>query len=175
MRYKMVRKRDFYSHLKGETTMARAKEKRNIMDIMAEWQGVEADTIEFADKEMPRAKNTLTETMLQVIKLEAQKNQLLQQMIIDSTKKEAVNLSPDELGVLSGYINRYLEAEGKELCEAEGAAAEGEPIITRHLLSYLMEDLKTQSCALKQFEDELKNASIPTSATSKRFGAYRAA
>ncbi len=155
--------------------MARAKDKRNMMDVLADWQRIEADTVEFANREMPHAKNMLTKTMLQVMELEAQKHRLLQQMIIDSMKKEAVNLSPDELGILSGYINRYLEAEGKELCEAEGADAHSGPFITSYLLSYLMEDLRTQSCILKQFEDELKNASIPTSVTSKRFGASKTA
>ncbi len=155
--------------------MARAKDKRNIMDVIADWQRVEADTVEFANREIPNAKSMLTRTMLKVIELEAQKHGLLQQMIIDSMKKETVNLSPDELGILSGYINRYLEAEGKKLCEAEGSAAKSRPFITSFLLSYLMEDLKTQSCILKQFEDELKNASIPTSVTSKRFGASKTA
>jgi hypothetical protein len=96
-------------------------------------------------------------------------------MIIDSMKKETVNLSPDELGILSGHINRYLEAEGKKLYEAEGTTVQSRPFIARFLLSYLMEDLKTQSCILKQFEDELKTASIPTSVTSKRFGASKTA
>lgn len=145
------------------------------MDLMVEWQSVEDDTVEFASKAIPHAKNMLTKTMLEVIKLDAQKHRLLQQMIIDSGRKEAVNLSPDELGTLMAYINRYLEAEGKELYEAEGAAAQSGPFIRRYLLSYLMEDLKTQSCILKQFEGELKNASIPTSVTSKRFGVSRKA
>ncbi len=160
---------------KGETTMARATDKRNIMDVLADWQRVEADTVEFAKREIPNAKGSLARTMLKVIELEAQKHGLLQQMIIDSMKKETVNLSPDELGILSGYINRYLEAEGERLCEAEGAAVQSRPFITSFLISYLMEDLKTQSCILKQFEDELKNASIPTSVTSKRFGASKTA
>ncbi|HSB30209.1 MAG TPA: hypothetical protein VLD55_01255 [Candidatus Sulfobium mesophilum] len=57
----------------------------------------------------------------------------------------------------------------------KGRAVQSRPFITSFLLSYLMEDLKTQSCILKQFEDELKNASIPTSVTSKRFGACKTA
>ncbi len=145
------------------------------MDVIADWQRVEADTVEFANKEMPNAKNMLTKIILKVIELEAQKRGLLQQMIIDSMKKEAVNLSPDELRILSGYINKYLEAEGEKLCDAEGSAVQSRPFITSFLLSYLMEDLKTQSCILKQFEDELKNASIPTSVTSKIFGASKTA
>jgi hypothetical protein len=155
--------------------MATVKYKPNVMDVIADWQRVEADAVRFAKKEIPNAKNKLTKTMLQVIELEAQKRGLLQQMIIDSVKKETVNLSPDELGILSGHINRYLEAEGKKLCEAEGSSVQSRPFITSFLLSYLMEDLKTQSCILKQFEDELKNASIPTSVTSKRFGASKTA
>jgi hypothetical protein len=155
--------------------MARAKEKRDMADVMADWQKVETDTVEFTGKEMPHAKNILTKTMLQVIELEARKHRLLQQMIIDSMKKEAVNLSPEELGILSGYINRYLEAEGKKLCEAEGASPQSGPFVTSYLLSYLMEDLKTQSCILKQFEDELKNASVPTSVTAKKFGVSKTA
>lgn len=155
--------------------MARAKEKRDIIDVMVEWQSVEADTVEFANKAIPNAKHMLTKTMLEVIKLDAQKHRLLQQMIIDSRNKESINLSPDELEVLTRYINRYLEAEGKELCEAEEAAVQSEPFITRYLLSYFMEDLKTQNCILKQFEGDLKNASIPTSVTSKKFGASKTA
>lgn len=155
--------------------MARVKDKRDIADLMAEWEAVEADTVEFADKALSQTKDRLTKTMLEVIKLEAQKHRLLQQMIVDSMKNEAVNLSPDELGALSAHINRYLEAEGKELCEAEGADEQSGPFMTRYLLSFLIEDLKMQSCLLKEFEDELKNASIPTSATSKRFGSSRTA
>lgn len=145
-----------------------------MINIMADWERVEADTIKFANKEIPHARNILTKTMLQVLEFEAQQHRLIQQMIIDSLKKEAVNLSPDELGILPGYINRYLEAEGKILCEAEGSAAQSEPFVTSYLFSYLMEDLKTQSCMLKQFEDELKNASIPTSVSSKKFVAFKA-
>jgi hypothetical protein len=151
--------------------MAKAIRKiREIADLMTDWQDIETDTLEFVAKELPKAKNHLTVTMLKLIRLEAEKHHLLQQMILDTMKKKAVNLSPDELGVLSGYINRYLEAEGRELCEAEGVAGQSKPLVAGYLFSYLHEDLKTQSCMLKQFDDELKRASIPTSATSRRTG-----
>jgi hypothetical protein len=134
--------------------MATVKYKPNLIDVIADWQRVEADIVRFAKKEIPNAKNMLTKTMLQVIELKAQKRGLLQQMIIDSMKKETVNLSPDELGILSGHINRYLEAEGKKLCEAEGTTVQSRPFIARFLhflLSYLMEDLKT--CIFRAIPD----------------------
>jgi hypothetical protein len=145
------------------------KKTKEIAELMTEWQGIEADTLEFVTSELPKAKNHLTVTMLKLIRLEAEKHHLLQQMILDSLKKKAVNLSPAELGALSGHINRYLEAEGRELCEAEGAAGQSKPVVTSYLFSYLHEDLKNQSCLLHQFDDELKKGSIPTSATSRSF------
>jgi hypothetical protein len=152
--------------------MARAMRKsKDIADLMTDWQGIEAGTAESVKSEMQKAKNPLIKAMLQLIGLEAEKHRLVQQMIVDSVKKEAVNLSPDELGVLSGHINRYLESEGRELCEAEATTAGNNPFVTRFLFSYLIDDLKAQNCMLKQFDDELKNASIPTSVTGKRFGA----
>lgn len=155
--------------------MAKAIRKiKDIADLMTDWQGIEAGTVESAKRELQKTKNPLMKAMLQLIVLEAEKHRLVQQMIFDSVKKEAVNLSPDELGVLSGHINRYLEAEGRELCAAEATTARSNPFVTRYLFSYLIEDLKVQSCMLKQFDDELKNASIPTSVTAKRFGASKA-
>jgi hypothetical protein len=52
---------------------ATVKYKPNLIDVIADWQRVEADTVRFAKKEIPNAKNMLTKTMLQVIELEAQK------------------------------------------------------------------------------------------------------
>jgi hypothetical protein len=155
--------------------MAKAMRKsKDIADLMTDWQGIEAGTVESIKSELRKTKNPFIKSMLQLIMLEAEKHRLLQQMIVDSVKKEAVNLSPDELGVLSGHINRYLEAEGRELCVAEATTTGSSPFVTRYLFSYLIEDLKVQSCMLKQFDDELKNASIPTSVTAKRFGASKA-
>jgi len=155
--------------------MAKAIRKtKDIADLVTGWQGIDTDTVESAKSELRKTKNHLTKAMLQLIVLEAEKHRLLQQMIVDSVKKEAVNLSPDELGVLSGHINRYLDVEGKELCEAETATTGNTPFVTRYLFTYLVEDLKAQSCLMKQLDDELKNASIPTSVTSKRFGASKA-
>lgn len=48
---------------------------------MVDWQDTETGTILYAKDEIPKAKNPLTKTMLKVIRLEAEKNSLIQQMI----------------------------------------------------------------------------------------------
>jgi hypothetical protein len=147
----------------------------DILDKIADWQSIEAENIEQANKAIPDAKNPLIKTLLQTLRLDAEKRHMLQQMIVDSIKKEAVHLSPDELINLSGHLNRHMEAEERALTIAKEAFAESELAIPRYLLSYLIGDLKKQNMLLRHFDDELKTASIPTSATSKKFNSSKAA
>jgi len=141
----------------------------NLLDVMVDWQDTESGTIIYAQDEIPKAKNPLTKTMLKMIRLEAEKNSLIQQMIIESVKKEAVHLSPEELETFSKHLNRYIEAEEKAVTRVEAATNWHEASVPLSLLSFLISDLKQQNCLLRQFDDELKNASIPTSATAKKF------
>ncbi len=147
----------------------------DVLKTVSQGQKVESGNIQYAEKEIPKAKNALTKTVLQALKLEAEKHHLIQQMIIDSLKKEAVNLSPEELRNFSLHINKHLEAEEKALSFAKEAFDKSNLPIPRYLLSYLVADLKMQSELLSQFEDEMKTAAISTSVSSKAFSAPRAA
>ncbi len=148
---------------------------KDILDKIAGWQAIESENIEHTDKEIPKAKNPLIKTILQALRLEAEKRRILQQMIVDSVRTEAVHLSPDELRDLSAHLNKHMEAEEKALSMAKEAFEKSELAIPRYLLSYLIADSKKQNSLLKLFDDELKTASIPTSTTSKSFGQAKAA
>jgi len=145
-----------------------AENSGDLLDVMVDWMDTETRTILYTKDEIPKAKNPLTKTMLKVIRLEAEKNSLLQQMILESIKKEAVHLSPEELETFSGHLNRYIESEEKVLGRAEAATKWHGSSVPLSLLTFLISDLKQQNCLLRQFDDELKTASIPTSATSKK-------
>ena len=147
----------------------------DILDEITDWQTIESENIEHINKEIPKAKNPLIKAMLQTLRLEAEKRQILQQMIVDSVRTEAVHLSPDELQSLSAHLNKQMEAEEKALSMAKEAFEKSELAIPRYLLSYLIADSKKQNNLLKHFDDELKTASIPTSTTSKSFGPSKAA
>ncbi len=146
-----------------------AETSKEFLDMMVGWQEVETETIEYTNGEIPKTGNPLIKTMLQALKLEAEKRCLIQQMIVESLKKEAVHLSPEELDVLSGHLNKQLGIEEKTLAAAEKAFQKSELFIPRYLLNYLINDIKRQNALLKQLEDELKTASIPTSVSSKIF------
>lgn len=158
-----------------KATKATSHTPDKLIDMIVDWQGVENATIKYATDGAKEAKNPLTATMLKVLELEAEKHYMIQQMIVDSIRKEAVHLSPEELEELSRHLNRYITEEEKALCLAQDAAEGNGLVVPRYLLSYLMADLKVQNSLLRQFDDELKTASIPTSATSRRFDPCKAA
>ena len=110
--------------------MKKTKENsENLLDVMVDWQDTETGTILYAKDEIPKAKNPLTKTMLKVIRLEAEKNSLIQQMIVESVKKEAIHMSPEELAAFSEHINMYIEAEEKVLNRVEASTNWHEPSV----------------------------------------------
>jgi hypothetical protein len=155
------------NNFEEEKKMKRSKgNSDDVLNLMVDWQDIETGHILSANREIPKARNPLTKTMLKVIRLEAEKNSLLQQMIIESVKKEAVRLSPEDLADLSGHLNKYLEIEEKALSRAE-ATENNELVVPRWLLTYFVSGLKTGNRLLREFDDELKAASIPSSFTSR--------
>jgi DNA polymerase III psi subunit len=144
-----------------------AEKSREFLDLMVDWEAQEAGTVEYADSELPKTKNPLIRTILNVLKLESEKHCLLQQQILDMVKNEAIHLTPEELAALGGHINRFLENNEKILFFAESALAKSEVFMPRYLLSYLVADTKKSDDLLRRFDDELKTAHIATSVSSK--------
>ncbi len=140
------------------------------LDLMVDWQAMEGEMMKYAEGEAAKDRNALEKTIAQVIGLEARKRCLIQQMIVESVRKEAAHLDPEELESLNSLINRLVENEEKELPMAEAALQKSELFIPRYLLSYLIADLKKGNGLLRQFADELKAATISTSVTSKIYG-----
>ncbi len=137
------------------------------LDLIVDWQAVETGIMKYAEGEAARTQNPLEKMIAQLIGLEARKRCLIQQMIVESIRKEAAHLDPEELQGLTGHINRLLEAEEKELPLAEAALEKSELFISRYLLSYLISDMKKGNGLLRKFSDELKAAQISTSVSSK--------
>ncbi len=146
-----------------------------LLDAIVDLQAIETENIANAKAEIAKTKNHLTRAMMKVLEVEAEKRCLLHGIISDSLKKEAFNLSPEELNILSSHFNRTMEAEDQALLLAKEAYEKSEVPIHRFLLSYLINDLKKENNPLRQFEYDLKGASIATSITSKTFGKSRVA
>jgi hypothetical protein len=177
--YNLPRTRDINNQPNGkrrslpgkESAMKTSEDKSaELLDAIVDLQAIETENITSARKEIAKTKNSLTRAMMKVLEVEAEKRCLLHGMLSDSLQKEAFNLSPEELNVLSSHLNRTMEAEDNALLLAKEAYKKSELPIHRFLTSYLINDLKKENDLLRQFEADLKGASISTSITSKTFG-----
>ena len=150
--------------------MKRPAEKSDeFLKMMVDWQATEDKLIDYTDSQLLKAGSPLIKTMLRVMELDARKRCAIQQLIVESTRKGAVNLDPEDIQSLSAHINHHTEEEEKALAPAEAALANAELFMSRALLSYLVSGLKNENCLLRQFENEVKNAAIATSTGSKLF------
>jgi hypothetical protein len=140
-----------------------------LLDAIVDLQAIETENITDAKEQILKSRNHFIKAMMKVLEVEAEKRCLLHGIISDSLKKEAFILSPDDLNILLGHFNKNMEAEEKALLLAKEAFKKSELPLQRFLISYLINDLTKQNDLLRQFEDDLKTASVPTSITSKTF------
>jgi hypothetical protein len=82
------------------------------------------------------------------------------QMVIDNLTKEAVHLSPDELASISSLLSKHMEVEAKSIALAHDALKKSELVITRHILSALLDDEQKHHGQLHTLNEELKKATI---------------
>ncbi|TAN39284.1 MAG: hypothetical protein EPN25_12060 [Nitrospirae bacterium] len=148
--------------------MAKALEmSTEFIDSIRKWQELEASAIANARDIISKTTNPLIKMTMELIAHDSEKHRLVQQMIIDSLTKEAPHLSSDELAKLSEGLQKHVEAEAEALRFAEKALKQGELIIPRFLLAYLVEDEKKHLNMLGQL-DQFKRHQAESSAGARR-------
>ncbi len=130
-----------------------------LLGIMKEWQGLEDETIKYADDMMKITNNKLIKMTMEMIKHDSQKHKVMQQMLIDSLTKEPFILSPDDLAEISKGLNKHLAAEAKSLELADEALKNSELFVTRYILTYLIADEQKHHKLLANL-NELKRATV---------------
>ena len=74
-------------------------------------------------------------------------------MIIDSFEKQAISLSPDELGDVWEMVEKHIELEKETIRLAEESRKNSKNFVVRYLLNYLMTDERKHNEILEQMED----------------------
>ena len=77
----------------------------------------------------------------------------VQQLIIDSFEKEAIQLTPEELGDVWDMVENHIELEKETIRLAEEARKNSKDFVIRYLLGYLMTDEQKHNEILQQMED----------------------
>jgi hypothetical protein len=140
------------------------KEKMgHLIDIMRRWQKIENTAATQTARIMEESENPLVRLVAEIIQRDTQIHHRVQQMIIDSQKREKVTISHDDLEACWSLIADHIQLEkktielaGEGLAAIKGTGADAE----QYLLTYLLRDEEKHEKLLADLE-LIKNRLYP--------------
>ena len=101
---------------------------------------------------MDKTQNPLIRLIMEIIRKDSMTHKKVQQVMIDSLEKQAITLTPEELGDIWDSIERHAEMDKETIALADKARRNCRLFVLRHLLTYLIEDEKKHDRLLAQLE-----------------------
>jgi len=137
--------------------MPKQKElNEKLVATLREWQKIEDASVKSTSEIIGMTKNTLVRQVMEIIKQDSAMHKKVQQVIIDSFEKEAIQLQPEELSEVWGMIEKHIELEKETIRLAEESKKNSNSFVVRYLLGYLMTDEQKHNEILAQLEDVKK-------------------
>jgi hypothetical protein len=134
--------------------MATQKElNEKLLATMKKWQEVEDESVKSTSDIISKTKNPIVKQIMEIIRQDSAMHKKVQQVIIDGFEKEAISLTPEELGDVWDLVENHIEIEKETVRLAEEARKNSKNFVIRYLLGYLMTDEQKHNDILKQMED----------------------
>ncbi|MBN2326624.1 MAG: hypothetical protein JXR73_05670 [Candidatus Omnitrophica bacterium] len=134
--------------------------RKEIMEKLAanmeKWQKVEDASVSSTGQIIAKTQNPVVRLVMEIIQNDSQRHYHVQQLIIDSLKKTAINITPEEIGEVWGMIKKHIEIENKTIQLAEESLESlksTKMVVQQYLLEYLMEDEKKHAKMLEALEN----------------------
>jgi len=137
--------------------MAKQKElNEKLVATLKKWQKVEDASVKSTTEIIGKTKNPVVKQIMEIIKQDSAMHKKVQQLIIDSFEKEAIQLQPEELSDVWSLVENHIELEKETVRLAEESRKNSNSFIVRYLLGYLMTDEQKHNEILAQMEDVKK-------------------
>lgn len=134
--------------------MATQKElNEKLVEILKEWQEIEDKSVKSTSDIISKTQNPIVRQVMEIIRQDSAMHRKVQQLIIDSFEKEAIQLTPEELGDVWEMVENHIELEKETIRLAEEARKNSKNFVIRYLLGYLMTDEQKHNEILQQMED----------------------
>lgn len=134
--------------------MAKQKElNEKLLNTLKTWQKVEDDSVKSTSEIISKTTNPVVRQIMEIIRQDSAMHKKVQQLIIDSFEKEALYLSPEELGDVWTMVENHIELEKETIRLAEESRKNSKSFFVRYLLGYLMTDEQKHNEILRQMED----------------------
>ncbi|SPE34637.1 conserved hypothetical protein (dsrAB associated) [Candidatus Sulfopaludibacter sp. SbA6] len=121
--------------------------------ILRTWQGIETAAVAHTNEIIAKTQNPLIRLVMEIIRQDSEMHHRVQQVILDSIEKQAITLTPEELGDIWDMVEKHADLEKYTIELAEKARDNCRLFVQRHLLTYLIEDEKKHDRLLGQLED----------------------
>jgi hypothetical protein len=128
-----------------------------LVDLLRKWQEIEDGSIASTTQVIAKTKNPFIRLVMDIIRQDSVLHKKVQQFMIDSLEKEAVSLTPEELGEIWEQVERHAAMEKETIELAEQLRKNCRFFVQRHLLTYLIEDERLHDRLLAQLEDFKRN------------------
>lgn len=121
--------------------------------LLRQWQQIEDHSVESTTHIIQQTKNPFIHLLMEIIRQDSVMHKKVQQFILDSLEKEAVILTPEDVGEIWESIERHAAMERETIELAEKAQKECHLFVPSQLLTYLIEDEHLHDRLLGQLED----------------------
>ena len=132
---------------------ASTEDSPDLVPLLRRWQEIEDASVAGCTEVMAKTQNPLVKLVMEIIRQDSVMHRKVQQVMIDSLEKQAISLTPEELGDIWESIERHAELEKETIDLAEKARKNCRLFVLRHLLTYLLEDEQKHDRLLGQLED----------------------
>ena len=139
--------------MKDKKTAKQKELNENLVKTLKKWQKIEDESVKSTSAIIAKTKNPIVRQITEIIKQDSAMHKKVQQVIIDSFEKEAINLDPEELSDIWGMVEKHIELEKETVRLAEESRKNSNSFIVRYLLGYLMTDEQKHNDILQQMED----------------------
>ncbi len=134
-----------------------AENLEELVGILKHWQELEVATVAQTTAVMEKTGNPFIRLVMEIIRQDSVMHKRVQQVILDSLEKQAITLTPEELGDIWEMVEKHAEMEKETIALAEKARKNCRLFAQRHLLTYLIEDEQKHDRLLSQLEDFKRN------------------
>jgi len=133
--------------------------KKEMLEKLAEnmenWQKVENASVVSTGKIIEKTSNPVIRLMMEIIQRDSQTHYRLQELIVDSLKKKAISLTPEDMADVWSLIEKHLEIENKTIQLAKDsldALKDSKMVVQQYLLGYWLEDEEKHTHMLESLE-----------------------
>jgi hypothetical protein len=131
-----------------------------MVEGLRKWQGIERKAMEQTAEIMESTGNPVIRMIMEIIRQDSMMHHRVQQFIIDSLTREAVNLSPEDVTEIWTKIEEHDEMEREVIDMAKDLKEKAWSPVHKQLLDYLLADETKHDRLLEQL-GELKKGMYP--------------